>query len=296
MNNENTTNDLLSDDITELVGLDTQIHIDQTNDEDAETENENLLKILIVDDNPEILSYIHKILSSTGLYEINQATDGKTALKMAKSFFPDIIISDVHMPVMNGLKLCRAIKEDVETNHIYFVLITADIFEATETRGLGLGADEFITKPFDKTKLLNKIKTVFNYQQKIRKYFENNFILGQKTSEPTNFNTSFIDECVAIIKANYNSDSFSPLLFSEKMNMSQSALYKKIKLCTGKSINELIRTVKISIAAELILDGKLTITEIGAEIGIYDSKYFRDCFKKQFGVSPSKYGKPEASE
>ena len=296
MNDENTTTDLLSNDITELVGLDTQIHIDQTNEDSNETGNVNLLKILIVDDNAEILNYISKILSSTGLYEINQATDGKTALKMAKSFFPDIIISDVHMPVMNGLELCRAIKQDIETNHIYFVLITADVFEATETKGLGLGADEFITKPFDKTKLLNKIKTVSNYQQKIRKYFENTLIFGQKTTEPTNFNTNFIDECVAIIKANYNSDSFSPQLFSEKMNMSQSALYKKIKLCTGKSINELIRTVKISIAAELIVEGKLSITQIGAEIGIYDSKYFRDCFKKQFGVSPSKYGKPEVNE
>jgi signal transduction histidine kinase/ligand-binding sensor domain-containing protein/CheY-like chemotaxis protein/AraC-like DNA-binding protein len=293
IDNENITTDVLSEDITEIVGLDTEIQIYQTIDESAETENSNLLKILIVDDNLEILSYINKILLSTGLYEVNQATDGKTALKMAKSFYPDIIISDVHMPIMNGLELCRAIKEDVETNHIYFILITADIFETTENNGLGLGADEFITKPFDKTKLLNKIKTVFNYQQRIRKYFENTFILGQKTTNTISVNTSFIDECVAIIKANYNSDSFSPLLFSEKMNMSQSALYKKIKLCTGKSINELIRTVKMSIAAELILEGKLSITQIGAEIGIYDSKYFRDCFKKQFGVSPSKYGKPE---
>jgi YesN/AraC family two-component response regulator len=287
------TNDTLTDDMIELVGLDTKIQTEETEKDNEETENHVALKILIVDDNPEILNYIHKILSSTGKYEITRATEGKSALKIAKSFYPDIIICDVHMPVMNGLELCRAIKENIETSHIYFILITADIFETTETKGLGLGADEFITKPFDKSKLLNKIKTISNYQQNIRKYFENTLILGQKNTEPNNSNTLFVDECVTLIKTNYNSDDFSSQKFSEMMNMSQSALYKKIKLCTGKSINELIRTVKISIAAQLILEGKLTIAEIGPEIGIYDPKYFRDCFKKQFGVSPGKYGKTQ---
>lgn len=286
---------LPSKDMVELVEIDTQLFLNQHKDENTEQKDSNQLKVIIVEDNQEILNYIKKIVLEAGMFDIYEATNGKAALKMATKIFPDMIISDIHMPEMNGLELCRVIKENIETNHIYFILITADIFESTENKGLKWGADEFITKPFDKTKLLNKISTISNYQQKIRKYFENKVIIGKQITEPTSVNTDFIDKCISLVRNNYNSDNFNLQAMAQQTNMSQSALYKKIKLCTGKSINEFIRTVKLSIASELIMEGKLTITEIASEIGMYDPKYFRECFKKQFGVSPSNYRKHKIS-
>jgi YesN/AraC family two-component response regulator len=193
------------------------------------------------------------------------------------------------MPEMSGLDLCKAIKENVETNHIYFIIITADLLETTENKGFVLGADEYITKPFDKTKLLNKITTIHNYQNKIRKYFDNKIILGEADFEASTINTDFIDKCVNVVKANYQSNDFNAKILAQQTNMSQSALYKKIKLCTGKSINEFIRTIKLSIAKDLIMEGKLNITEIAYEVDINHPRYFRDCFKKQYGVNPSEY-------
>ncbi|HEY5508335.1 MAG TPA: response regulator, partial [Paludibacter sp.] len=282
---------LPSKDMVELVEIDTLLYLNQNKDENSDTLDSKLPKVLVVEDNPEILEYIKKILTETKMYDILEATNGKSALKIARKVLPEIIISDVHMPEMNGLELCKAIKENSETNHIYFIIITADLLESTENKGLTFGADEYITKPFDKSKLLNKITTIFNYQQKIRKYFDNKVILGnpKSNSETSTINTDFIDKCITLVKENYRSDEFNTQILAQQINMSQSALYKKIKLCTGKSINEFIRTVKLSIAIELITEGKLSITEIGYEVGINDPKYFRECFKKQYGVTPSEY-------
>lgn len=282
---------LPSKDMVELVEIDTLLYLNQNKDENADTLDSKLPKVLVVEDNKEILEYIKKILTETKMYDILEATNGKSALKIARKVLPDIIISDVHMPEMNGLELCKAIKENTETNHIYFIIITADLLESTENKGLIFGADEYITKPFDKSKLLNKITTIFNYQQKLRKYFDNKIILGNPEANPeaSTINTDFIDKCITLVKENYRSDEFNTQILAQQTNMSQSALYKKIKLCTGKSINEFIRTVKLSIATELIMEGKLNITEIAYEVGINDPKYFRECFKKQYGVTPSEY-------
>jgi len=282
---------LPSKDMVELVEIDTLLYLNQNKDESPDTLDSKLPKVLVVEDNTEILEYIKKILTETKMYEILEATNGKSALKIARKTLPDIIISDVHMPEMNGLELCKAIKENTETNHIYFIIITADLLESTENKGLAFGADEYITKPFDKAKLLNKITTIFNYQQKIRKYFDNKITLGtpESDSEASTINTDFIDKCITLVRENYRSDEFNTQVLAQQINMSQSALYKKIKLCTGKSINEFIRTVKLSIATELITEGKLSITEIAYEVGINDPKYFRECFKKQYGVTPSEY-------
>jgi CheY-like chemotaxis protein/AraC-like DNA-binding protein len=287
------TNYLPSKDIVELVEIDTLLYLNQHAGENSDQSDSNLPKILIVEDNIEILAYLKKILIETGKYEVIESTDGKSALKNSRKILPDIIISDIHMPEMSGLDLCKAIKEDVETNHIYFIIITADLLEITENKGLKYGADEFITKPFDKAKLLNKISTVFNYQQKFRTYFNNKIILGESETDSNFANNDFIEKCISIVKTNYNSDDFNTLFFAQQLNMSQSALYKKIKLCTGKSISEFIRTIKLSIASELILEGRLNIAEIAFEIGINDIKHFRECFKKQYGVNPIEYRNKE---
>jgi YesN/AraC family two-component response regulator len=284
---------LPSKDIVELVEIDTLLYLNQHAGENSDQSDSNLPKILIVEDNIEILAYLKKILIETGKYEVIESTDGKSALKNSRKILPDIIISDIHMPEMSGLDLCKAIKEDVETNHIYFIIITADLLEITENKGLKYGADEFITKPFDKAKLLNKISTVFNYQQKFRTYFNNKIILGESETDSNFANNDFIEKCISIVKTNYNSDDFNTLFFAQQLNMSQSALYKKIKLCTGKSISEFIRTIKLSIASELILEGRLNIAEIAFEIGINDIKHFRECFKKQYGVNPIEYRNKE---
>ena len=193
------------------------------------------------------------------------------------------------MDKMDGLELCKQIKQNEETNHIYMILITADLSETTEHKGMEYGADEFLTKPFNRVKLLNKIATIAKYKERAMKYFSNRTVLSSEPSEVSNVNTVFIDKCISLIRQKYNDDSFTAVQFAIDMHMSQSALYKKIKLCTNKSLNEFIRTIKLTIAAELLLKGELNINEIATELGFSDIKYFREIFKKQFGVLPSEY-------
>jgi signal transduction histidine kinase/ligand-binding sensor domain-containing protein/CheY-like chemotaxis protein len=286
---EETGEYLPSRDMVELVKIDTQLYIDQHTRDSIDSSHSSKPKILLVEDNQEILEYLKRIVLETGMFEVMEASNGKAALKSVKRNYPDIIISDIHMPEMDGIECCRQIKSDEETNHIYFILITADLFDETENRALQCGADEFITKPFDKTKVLNKIMTIFNYHRKMRTYYENRIVFGETEADGGSTNTSFIDKCIQVVRDNYQSDDLSPQWLAQHLFMSQSALYKKIKLFTGKSINEFIRSIKLCIASELILEGKLSISEIAAEVGIYDNKYFRECFRKQYGVIPSKY-------
>ncbi len=253
--------------------------------------NGKIAKILIVEDNKEISDYIKKCLSVTQKYEILEAEDGISALNIARSELPEIIISDIHMPNMNGLELCESIKNNIETNHIYFILITADVLESTENKGLSMGADEFITKPFDSIKLLNKVNTIQKYYQKTREHFETQIQSYSPATREHSINNDFINMCITNVRSKYNSENFNPITLAQMMNMSHSSLYKKIKLFTGQSVSEFIRTIRLTIAAELIQEGKLTISEIAFEVGISDSKYFRQCFKKQYGTLPSDYNK-----
>lgn len=263
----------------------------ESSDEDISLNesDKNIPKILVVEDNDEIRWYIRECLSSCNNYEIKEAVNGKEALKVVNRFLPDIIISDIIMDKMDGLELCKQIKQNEETNHIYMILITADLSETTEHKGMEYGADEFLTKPFNRVKLLNKIATIAKYKERAMKYFSNRTVLSSEPSEVSNVNTVFIDKCISLIRQKYNDDSFTAVQFAIDMHMSQSALYKKIKLCTNKSLNEFIRTIKLTIAAELLLKGELNINEIATELGFSDIKYFREIFKKQFGVLPSEY-------
>lgn len=259
----------------------------------TEATGENTPRILIVEDNPEIRQYIKKCLLLDNIYDIKEAENGKDALKIAKQFLPDIIISDILMEKMSGLELCRQIKQNEETNHIYVILITADLSESTEYKSMEFGADEFLTKPFDSIKLLNKVATIVKYKDKAIKYFSNKVALRSEPKEAASVNTLFIDKCISLIRQKYNDENFTAVQFSIDMNMSQSALYKKIKLCTDKSLNEFIRMIKLTIAAELIQKGELTISEIANDLGFSDIKYFREIFKKQFGSLPSGYQKKD---
>jgi DNA-binding response OmpR family regulator len=253
--------------------------------------SEDESSILIVEDNGEIRKYIRQILIKNNWLNILEATNGQDGLLLAQKHLPDVVISDIHMELMDGKELCQQIKENEVTNHIYVILITADISESTEMKGLSCGADEYLTKPFSPVKLINKISTIFNYKEHLRQYFKNrttNNIVEKSVVDP---NKIFIDKCIEAVKERYADENFTVLEFAQMMNMSHSVLYKKIKVYTDKSINEFIRTVRLSVAAELILKGDMTLTDIVAEICIYDMKYFRTCFKKEFGVNPSDYRK-----
>ena len=135
-----------------------------------------------------------------------------------------------------------------------------------------------------------RVKTLFSSRNHLRQYAKDKLTFHLQPEEiVSDLDTIFIDQCISLVKTRYSDESFTVHEFAQSMNMNNSALYKKIKICTGKSINEFIRTIKISIAAELIMKGDLNLGDIIAEVGIYDMKYFRECFKKEFGVSPRDY-------
>jgi len=243
--------------------------------------------LLIVEDNKELQDYLVTFFSHD--YRILTADNGKEGLEQAITNIPNIIISDLMMPEMNGIEMCKKLKTDINTSHIPILILTAKAGLENEKEGLETGADAFILKPFNievlKLRLDNILRTK---QQWIQKFRTNS---NSKTwKELSNkLDQKFIEKSINIIKKNFDNTEFSVEKFALEIGMSRSALFLKLKSITGQSTSEFIRTIRLNKAAKLIESGKYSITEIIYMVGFSDPKYFRTCFKKHFDCTPSSY-------
>lgn len=253
--------------------------------------NELKKKILVVEDNNDLKEFINLILSEK--YVIIMAEDGVIALEKLKKVEPDLIISDIMMPNMDGYELCHLIKSNKNTSHIPIILLTALSGQSHQLKGYQLGADNYIAKPFDNEMLIHTVENTIATREALRQNIMH--MLNCETNEEFETNPQdkkFIDELVSIINANLNDPSFSINVLSREMAMSRSSLFNKLKLLTGKSPNDFIRFIRLTHAAKILKEKNYTsIADISFSVGIGDEKYFSTAFKKQFGVSPSKYYK-----
>lgn len=270
---------------------------EKTSDEKGEKE-ENIEPVhsgkrilLIVEDNRDICDYIVESFSDD--FEVRTAANGEQGLEQALGCIPDIIVSDIMMPVMNGIVMCRKLKEDLRTSHIPIILLTAKDSLQDKEEGYQVGADSYLTKPFSATLLHSRIHNLLESRKLLAERFNTNSILIDKraavTESMNKLDNEFLEKINKLIEDRLSSEKIDIGYLSDAMCMSNSTLYRKMKALTGLSTNEYIRKIKMQYAERLLLEGKYNISEVAFKVGINSTVYFRQCFKDEFGMAPSDY-------
>ena len=263
---------------------------EETTITDTPTENHPI--VLVVEDNADIREYIRS--SFTDIYEVITAKDGKEGWELAQARIPNIIVSDIMMPVMDGIELCKRIKEDMRTSHIPVILLTAKDSLQDKEEGYASGADSYLTKPFSAKLLHSRINNLLETRKKIASLLALADTQPKQESAVSSLNkldNEFLQKITQIIEENLEMEKMDIAFIADKMCMSHSTLYRKIKGLTDMSANEFIRKVKMHKGVELLMSGQYTISEIAYMIGFSSVAYFRQCFKDEYGMSPSDYVK-----
>lgn len=246
---------------------------------------EELSTILIVDDNEDIRSYLRVLLA--GQYYVIEASDGQNGLRLAKESVPDLIVSDVMMPVMDGLTFCSKIKEDVVTSHIPVILLTARSDESQRIEGYEHGADAYITKPFNDHLLLVRISNLLQARRQKKNDEAKQMLLVEdiQTDEPGE--RMFLERFKKAAKSHIGDANLRMDDLGSELSLSKVQMYRKVKALTGKTPAEVLREMRMQKAYSLLKQTDKTISEVAAEVGFAIPGYFSACFKKQFGINPT---------
>jgi YesN/AraC family two-component response regulator len=247
------------------------------------------IKILIVEDNLEIRYYLKQSLQEN--YSILEAADGKNGCELAVQHIPDLIVTDVMMPERDGIELCRMLKNEMLTQHIPIIILSAKSTIEDTLAGLETGADDYIPKPFNEQILLAKIRTLLaNRQKLIEKYLSKSVVPGQDEEVPNlSFNDPFIFRVIDYIGIHISDENLSNEKIEAHFKISKMQLYRKLKAVTGQSVNCLIRDIRIKESKQLLKNSELNVSEVAYRLGFSDPLYFSKYFKKEVGVSPNQY-------
>lgn len=278
-----------SDQIDRSPSADRPTHTADAPLSEEEAREKKKTHLLIVEDNDELQDFLQCVLQEE--YKVSTASNGAQAWNLIQKENPDLILSDIMMPDMNGLELCKLVKSTFETSHIPVIILTALSEKSDQLTGLGLGADDYITKPFDMTILSQKIKSLIKNRERIREKAML-FINQSEKEEPifsNELNDQFLKKALETIRTNLSNPDFGKIEFASAMNVSTSLLYKKLKSLTGQSPVDMIKIVRLQNATELLKSHKHTITEVSELCGFSSSSYFGVVFKKHFGKSPTEF-------
>lgn len=252
-------------------------------DDEAQKDRHSLL---VIDDNPDILSYIKTVFEEK--YHVLLANDGEEGFKKAVKTVPDLIISDVMMPKMDGLELCNKLKEELSTNHIPVILLTAWSMDEQRILGFQSGADDYISKPFNSQVLEVRVNNLIENRKKLKAIFQQNLFSGEETqdtfSEPDKL---FLDKFRQLIEKNIGNSELNVEELGQNMGLSRTQLYRKIKSLTNYSPNELVRILRLKKSYQLISSSEMTIAEICYEVGFTSPSYFSKCFKEYYNELPA---------
>jgi YesN/AraC family two-component response regulator len=253
----------------------------------AESRKKPLL--LIVEDNPDMRKYIRGILE--GPYLLAESQNGAAGWEMAREHVPDLVISDVMMPEMDGYEMCSKIKMDERTSHIPVILLTASAGFEDRMEGLQTGADEFLVKPFEPMELMIRVRNLIHQRQmlreKYRKEFEHVELLPEASMNEMDIR--FMERARKVVGENMSNPEFNITQFSSRMNMSRVQLHRKLIALFNLSATAFIRTCRINEAARLFRTRSGNVTEVAYDVGFNNLSYFSKCFQKQFGMNPSEY-------
>jgi signal transduction histidine kinase/ligand-binding sensor domain-containing protein/DNA-binding response OmpR family regulator len=245
--------------------------------------------ILLVDDESDMLEYVSDILSPS--YKIVTATNGREGVDKAVEIIPDLIVSDVMMPELDGIELCKQLKADKGTSHIPIILLTALSDMDHHVEGIREGADVYLPKPFNAQLLLVHIHNLINSRNTLKELYAKKIFLGSSNFEIKTYEEEFLYKLMKVVEENISNFNFNNDELANHMFMSKSTFYRKLKAITGMSGNEFIRTARLNYAAKMLESGKYSVTEAAFESGFNDIKYFRKRFQERFKVTPSEYKK-----
>lgn len=246
-----------------------------------------LPKLLIVEDNPAVREYVEECFE--GLFSIKKAENGMLGLKSAINNIPDLIISDVMMPEMDGISLCRELKKDERTNHIPIILLTARTAAAFKLEGLEMGADDYVTKPFSPKELRLRVRNILSSRLKIRNKLVRLGILEPKEIQLSSTEEIFLEKAMSLVEENIDQADFNVEKFAREMAVSRAFLFAKLKAVTNHTPNNFVKTIRLKRAAQLLKEYNLEVSQVAYKVGFRDPRYFSKCFKKMYTVSPSEY-------
>lgn len=246
------------------------------------------LKLLVVDDAPEICDVLVMLFEKD--YQVSRAEDGQEAWDMLDELQPDIIVSDVMMPNMNGLQLCQRVKEDERFSHIPVILLTAKARQHDMAEGFSYDADGYCPKPFENTMLRNMVASILKNRQRVAKRFHKT----SKTTEIAQAATTatdqrFLNKLIEYVENNLDRSNLVVDDVCKELGVTSTILNKKLRALLNTTTNAFIRSMRMKRAAQLLATGRYTVSDVTYDVGFNDLKYFRECFKKEFGVLPQKY-------
>lgn len=248
--------------------------------------------LLLVEDNVDLRNYLQAQLSER--FQVSVAENGEVGLQQAKSLVPDLVISDIMMPKLDGIGLTKALRSDDVTSHIPILLLTARDDGETKIKGFETGAEQYLLKPFEKEELLARIKGLLEQRRVLQEKFGRAVVLEPKAITLTDRDASLLENLVEIIEDNMETEAFSVDQLQKEIGMSRMQLHRKLKALTNQSASEFIRSIKLKRAAQLLQQGGLQVTEVAYRSGFNHLSYFAKCFKEEFGSSPTDYARNQA--
>ena len=252
-----------------------------------ETQKGRKKTIIIVEDNEDLRFYLKENLKTQ--YHIEEAADGKEGWEKIKQLNPDLIVSDIMMPLMDGVELTRKIKTEILTAHIPIILLTAMGSEEKQLEGLKAGVNDYITKPFTFEILASRIRNLLTQQKLLQKRFQKQIEVNPAEITVTSVDEKFLQQALAIVEKHIDNPEFSVEDFSRDMYMSRVSLYRKVLSLTGKAPMEFVRSIRLKRAAQLLEKSGKAVAEVAWEVGFNNPKLFTKFFKEEFKVTPSQY-------
>jgi DNA-binding response OmpR family regulator len=246
-------------------------------------------RLLVVEDNDEVCQYLQQLFALD--YEVLTAADGLEGWSAVLTHAPALVISDVMMPRSDGLELCRRLKQDPRTAHIPVLLLTARTAALHEVEGLDLGADDYVSKPFNPLVLQAKVAALLRNRLQLREYYQRQILLEPTEIVVADADRIFLEQAMHIVEQHLTDPAFSVLVLADALCMSQSVMYRRIKSITGQTTVEFIRDVRMKRAAQLLAQPQMRVSEVAFQVGVENVKYFRKTFQKIYSVAPSEYAR-----
>ena len=250
--------------------------------------------VLIVEDHADLRGFLRSALSAKD-YRVIEAKDGQAGYEEALHHIPDLIISDIMMPKMDGIQLCNRLKTDEKTSHIPIILLTAKASRDSKVEGLETGADDYLTKPFEARELFSRINNLIEGRRKLKARYSREVLLQPKAIAITSADERFLLRAMAVIERYLGEPDFSVEQMGKEVGMSRMQLYRKLQALTGQAPNDFIKTMRLQRAAQLLAKGSGTVSEVSYQVGFSSHSYFSKCFVEQYGKTPSDYMAEQAS-
>lgn len=243
--------------------------------------------ILIVEDSSDVRKYLSNLLEK--YYQLIEAENGNAGLKLALEKMPDLIISDIMMPYMDGLEFCHRIKTSLEISHIPVILLTAKASGESKIEGLETGADDYLTKPFNSKELFIRIKNLLEQRKRLKEKFSKEININADAVTTTALDNEFLTKAFKIAEENLSNMNFNSEYFAKEMFVSRSQLHRKLIAITGFPPGEFLRSFRLKRAAQMLLENRLSITQVAFEVGFKSPSHFTKAFNQQFNCLPSEF-------